>query len=287
MKCERCGNEMLQDEKACKVCGYTAEASQPDGENPAEIPQPTKKAKKKHGCLITLLSVLGVVVVALLCIAIFLPGFFKPKGLGVKTSKEAYESALNKLNHTKATVPSTEAREDDTNTYAELVDVDASLTSEEVTSLFNYDRKKYYMVKKAQIRVNPDDTVEFSGAVDTDYFLDEFLDGEYSREELTETFPMIKAIPDSVNLYIKLSGEIEDNRTVDFALNSIEVQGISLPASLYDTDLAQEEISSILDDFLARKAEKSNSTYTTLKAEGGELQIVGLLKAFQGSEEND
>lgn len=289
MKCEKCGNELLQEDRACKACGHPVGENpvgeypvgeNPAGDNPTEVSPPPKKAKKKRGCLIALLIMLGVIGVAALCIAIFLPGFFKPKSLGVKASEAAYESAINKLYSKKDTTPLAEDAansEGDTDTNKEPVEVEASLTSEEVTSLINYNKEKYYAYKKVQIKVNPDDTVEFSGSVDTDYFLDEFLGGEYSKEEITESFPMIKAIPDSVNVYLKMSGEIEDNKTVDFALNDIEIQGINIPSSLYEELSAQEEIGSILDDFLTRKAEKTKDSYASVKPEDGELQIIGTL----------
>lgn len=312
MRCEKCGNELLQEDKACKACGHPVGEKQADektvSENPAgdnsvvgtpasesstgensvdESPagetstkesRPSKKAKKKHGCLIALLIMLGLIGVGVLCIAIFLPGFFRPKSLGIKVSKEAYDSAINKLY--KDTTPLEKGASDsqsDRDTYKEPVEVEASLTSEEVSALVNYNKEKYYAYDKVQIKVNPDDTIEFSGSVDTDYFLDEFLGGEYSKEEIIESFPIIKAIPDSVNVYLKMSGGIEDNKTVDFALNDIEILGIDIPSSLYEELSAQEEISDMLDDFLTRKAEKTKDSYASVKPEGGELQIIGSL----------
>ena len=274
MKCEKCGNELRQGDKFCKVCGY-----------PVEVSQPPQKTKKKHGCLIALLSVLAVVGMAVLCIAVFLPGFFGPKNLGIKTSKAAYESAVNKLNYSKDAAPSAGVPEDYAYTYGELANVQTSLTSEELTSFFNYNRPKYYALKKVQIRVNPDNTVEFSGALDTDYFLNKVLGGKYSEQEISKAFPLIKAVPGSVNVYAKLSGEIADNKSVNFALKDAEVMGVGLPSSLYDTQSAQTEITGLLDDFLTKTTEKTKCTYEKIKVENGELVISGNLPSSLKREE--
>lgn len=264
MKCEKCGSELIQGEEFCKAC-----------ENPLEISQTSPKAKKKRGCLVALLSIIAVVVVAFIGAAIFLPGFFSPKDFGIKTSKAAYESAVNKLNYTKDMAPSTGKAEDYTYVYGELSKIQTSLNSEELTSFFNYNRPEYYALKKVQIRINPDNSMEFSCALNTDYVLSEVLDGEYSEQELTKAFPWIKTVPNSVNVYAHLSGEIADNKAVSFSLKDVEVMGIDLPSSLYDTQETQTEICSLLDNFLTKSTEKTNSTYTSVEVNNGELQING------------
>lgn len=274
MRCGKCGKELQEGVKFCGSCGY-----------PASMNAVCKQPKKKKGCLIAILSFLGVIGITLVCIAIFLPGFFGPKNLGIKTSKAAYESAIAKMNYQKDTAPSTGTAEDYTYIYGELKKVETGLTSEELTSFFNYNRPKYYALKKVQIRINPDNTVEFSGALDTDYFLNKVLGGKYSEQEITDAFPLIKAIPDSVNVYAQFSGEIADNKSVGFAFSDIEVMGVGLPSSLYNTESAKTEISSLLDNFLTKTTEKTKGTYESVKVENGELVISGNLPASLKREE--
>lgn len=274
MKCEKCGKELQDGVQFCESCGY-----------PVNTNKGHKQRKKKKGCLIGVLSFLGVVGVILVCIAILLPGFFGPKDLKIKTSKAAYESAISKMNYQKDTAPSTGAAEDYTYTYGELKKIKAALTSEELTSFFNYNRPDYYALKKVQVRINPDNTVEFSGSLDTDYFLNKVLGGKYSEQEIIKAFPLIKSLPDSVNVYTQFSGEIADNKTVDFAFDDVEVMGIGLPSSLYNTESAKMEISSLLDNFLTKTTEKTGGTYESIKVENGELVISGNLPTSLKREE--
>lgn len=274
MKCGKCGKELQDGARFCEGCGH-----------PANTDTVQKKPKKKKGCLVGILSFLGAVGIILICITIFLPGFFGPKDLGIKTSKAAYESAITKLNYQKDTSPSTGAAEDYTYTYGELKEIKTSLTSEELTSFFNYNRPKYYALKKVQIRINPDNTIDFSGAIDTSYFLNKVLGGKYSEKEIANAFPLIKAIPGSVNIYAQLSGEIADNKSVDFAFADIEVMGIGLPSDLYATSSAKTEISSLLDNFLTKTTEKTKGTYESIKVENGDLTISGNLPSSLKREE--
>lgn len=274
MKCEKCGKELQDGTQFCEGCGH-----------PANTNAVHKQSKKKKGCLIGMLSFLGVIGIILICIAIFLPGFFGPKDLGIKTSKAAYESAIAKMNYQKDAAPSSGVAEDYTYTYGELKEIKTGLTSEELTSFFNYNRPKYYALKKVQIRMNPDNTVEFSGAVDTDYFLNKVLGGKYSEQEIAKAFPLIKAIPGSVNVYAQFSGEISGNKAVSFAFSDIEVMGIGLPSSLYDTESAKTEISNLLDNFLTKTTEKTGGSYESVKVENGELTINGKLPSSLKREE--
>ncbi len=274
MKCEKCGKELHDGTQFCESCGH-----------PVNTNEVHKQSKKKKGCLIGVLSFLGVIGIILTCIAIFLPGFFGPKDLGIKTSKAAYESAIAKMNYQKDTAPSSGVAEDYTYTYGELKEIKTGLISEELTSFFNYNRPEYYALKKVQIRINPDNTVEFSGAIDTDYFLNKVLGGKYSEQEISKAFPLIKVIPGSVNVYAQFSGEIADNKAVSFAFSDIEVMGIGLPSSLYNTESAKTEISNLLDNFLAKTTDKTKGTYDSVKVENGELTINGKLPSSLKREE--
>lgn len=274
MKCEKCGKELQDSTQFCESCGH-----------PANTNAVHKQPKKKKGCLIGMLSFLGAIGIILVCIAIFLPGFFGPKDLEIKTSKKAYESAISKMNYQKDAAPTTGVAEDYTYTYGELKKIKTGLTSEELTSFFNYNRPKYYALKKVQIRINPDDTVEFSGAIDMDYLLNKVLGGKYGEQDIVKAFPLIKVIPGSINVYAQFSGGITENKSVSFVFSDIVVMGIGLPSSLYNTESAKMEISNLLDNFLTKTIEKTKGTYESVKVENGELTISGNLPSSLKREE--
>lgn len=275
MNCNKCGSEIQDETKFCTICG-----------NPIDN-NPIQKKPKKRGCLIALLIFLVIVAALITCVAIFLPGFFRPKDLGIKTSKEAYESALAKLNYQKDAAPTSGTGDDYTYTYGDLKEVDTTLNSEELTSFFNYNRPKYYALKDVQIRINPDNTMEFSGAIDTEYFLSNVLGGEYSVEDIEKNFPLIKAIPGSVNVYAQLSGEIVDNKSTGFAFSDIEVMGVGLPSDIYETENAKDEIKNLIDGFLESTTEKTGGSYESIKIEDGELKINANLPSMLKREANE
>ena len=274
MKCEKCGKELQEGTQFCEGCGHPVNASTLH-----------KQPKRKKGCLIALLSFLGVIGIILVCAAIFLPGFFGPKDLGIKTTKAAYESAVAKMNYQKDTAPSSGTAENYKYTYGELMEIKTGLTSEELTSFFNYNRPEYYALKKVQIRINPDNSVDFSATVDTEYFLNKVLGGKYTKQEISKNFPLIKAIPGTINVYAQFSGEIADNKAVGFSFNDIEVMGIGLPSSIYETESAKTEISNLLNNFLTKTTEKTGGSYESIKVENGELTIDGKLPSSLKREE--
>lgn len=267
MKCPNCGNDLPDTVAVCRFCGQPI--------RPAEVPK--QKVKKKKGCLVALLTVIIIIGAVVLCIALFLPGFFSPKNLGVKTSKEAYESALTKLNYVKDTAPASGKKEDYVYTYGEPEKVTTTLTSEELTSFFNYNRPDYYPLKDVQVKINPDNTVEFSASMNSDYFLNDILGGNYSKDEIVKAYPVIKVIPDTVNIYGSMSGEIVNNQAQDIALKDVELMGVELPASLYSTSSAQTEINNVVDNFLESVTDKTGGSYQSIKVENGELQLDATL----------
>jgi len=235
----------------------------------------TVEPKKKHkGCLVTLLVVIIFLGVIAGSIAIFLPGFFGPKDLGVKTSKTSYESAVAKLGYLKDKAPSTGTAEDYAYHYGAVKSVDTTLTSEELTSFLGYNRPDYYALKKVQIRIN-EDNLELSATLDTDYFIDKVLSGKYSKEDIKNAIPVIHSIPKSVNIYSKIEGEINSNQASNLAISDVEVMGVGLPSSIYNSSKAQTEITNIVNDYIETSIQKSSANYETIKVQDGALVLKG------------
>lgn len=279
MKCIMCGSELREDERFCGSCGYPVETT------PIQ-PQPQAKPKKKHGWVIALVITLVVIGSVAVCIALLLPGLFGPKNLGIKTSEKAYESALEKLNFTKDEAPATGSAEDYVYIYGDPEPVNTTMTSEEITSFFNYNRPEYYPLKNVQVRVNSDDTVDVSFAVDLDYILKDSFGDDYSLQELEENFPIIKSIPGSINIYANVSGGISDNRADGLTLNAIEIMGFDVSEYINDMDdESQDDFRSTMNELLSGITEKTGGSFTSIKIKNGELQIDGMLPSSLTREE--
>lgn len=268
MKCRNCGSENDPSSRFCITCGtplYAAAQTSP------------VKPKKRRGCIAALLVLLAIVIGIAVLASVVLPGLFKPKKLGIDSTQESYESAMLKLNYTKDTAPLTGKAEDYVYTYGAPTQVSTSLTSEELTSFFNYNRPDYYALKDVQIRINPDNTIEFSAKIDTEYIIKKVLGGDYTEDEINNAIPFIKFIPASVNIYSHFSGEIVDNKALSFEVSDVKVMGFGLPVDLYKTTEAQTQIIALIDNLLVMTTEKTKGTFTSIKVENGELKITGSL----------
>lgn len=273
MKCEKCGSELSGGERFCKSCGQPVEAvPQQTG-----IPQqaPVLKKKKGHGCLIAVIIFLVIVALAVAGVLILLPNLFAPKSLGVKSSREAYESAVTKLSFMKDNAPSSGSAEDYEYIYGEAKQVDIALSSEELTSFLNENRPDYYALKDVQVRVNDDDTVELSAKLNAKYLIDTALNGKYSEEEIQRSLPFLKLIPETVNIYAHVAGGIADNKSAGIDIKEVEVMGLALPTELYDTSEAESEINSLVNDFLSETSEKTGGSIDSIRVEDGELKFSG------------
>jgi len=266
MKCVSCGNDISNGVLFCENCGHQVNP------NSQQI-----RPRKKKGLLVALFSIVIIVGLAIVLAKMFLPGLLGPIDLGVKPNETAYESLMAKLNFQKDTAPTSGLAEDYKYTYGEPVYVNTRLTSEELTSFFSYNRPNYYALKKIQIRINPDDSIEFSAAVDKEYILQNILGGEHSEESIKKYLPMIKFIPGSVNVYAHFSGEIIDNKASDIEIKDVKLMGLSLPSSVFNSTEAQDEINDSLDTLLSDLTEKTGGSYESIKIEEGELILKGNL----------
>lgn len=273
MKCTKCGSELNGSEKFCKACGQPVENTA----QPINIQQqtPAPKKKKGHGCLIAVIIFLVLIGLAVAGIFILLPNLFSPKSLGIKSSREAYESAVTKLSFIKDEAPSSGSAEDYEYIYGEAKQVDIALSSEELTSFLNENRPDYYALRDVQVRINDDDTVELSAKLNAKYLIDTVLDGKYSEEEIQRSLPFLKLIPETVNIYTQVSGEISDNKSVGIDVKKVEIMGFALPAELYDTSEAETEINSLVDSFLSETSEKTGGSIDSIRVEDGELKFSG------------
>lgn len=254
-----------------------------------------KKPKKKHGCLITVLAVFAVLVVAAAGLYFFMPGLRKPNDLGVKASQDAYESAIRKLTaktgsgdnsltngttETTEATDTTETKETASEEYSssyEATEVSAALTSEEVTSLLTINRPEDYPLQDTQVRLNEDDTMEVSSSVSVDFLLEDILDNEITKEEIAAAVPVLKDLPEDVNVYLKLNADVENNEVETFDIENISVMGVKLPDSMIGTADAGTFITDSINNYLDNKAMETGERYDVLQVEDGNLVIEGAI----------
>ncbi|MFA6309343.1 MAG: hypothetical protein WC677_06345 [Clostridia bacterium] len=231
---------------------------------------------RRNGCLTAIIVFLAVVIAAAVSIYIFLPGMFRPYDLGVKTSEQAYNSAINKLNFTKDTAPKTGVPKDYKIKYGKPHKVNIALSNEEVTSFINFNRPDYYALKNFQFRVNPDNTVESTGTLNTSYVFSKILKGKYNNDDASKIFPMIKILP-NVNFYFKFAGGVKNNKISNLEVQKVGIMGISIPTNLVNSDNAISFIKENLDSYINSTNKESGSSYGLVQAANEKLQFKGTI----------
>jgi len=309
MFCKNCGQQIPDNATFCPKCGQTAQTSAPKTapaaapapppvyqpqqapayqpqQTPVYQPQPVYQAQpaavavkpKKHGGLITLLIIIIVLLAGFIAVTLFVPGMVLPVNLGVKSTYEDYQTAMNKLGLTKDTAPDTGTALDYRVSYSGSHEVNEDLTSDELTSYINENRPPYFAVKDVQIRINEDGTIEASGKLDTSYVFEQVLDGDYTMEDAKRALPMLGLIPANVNLYAKFSGAVVNNHIEDLDVDSISVMGITIPGDMIESN--EYFIVDTLDNFIARSNAKSGADIDLITVEDGKLNVKGTLPSY-------
>lgn len=292
MFCKNCGKQMPDNSEFCPSCGtktnITPQTQTPPAYQPPPAPvyaapvqyaQPQQLVymapkKKKGKGLVVLLVLVLIIGAGVLSLYLFLPGLLGPKSLGIKSSPEAYNSAMVKLGITKDEAPKTGSAESYQVIYGAPHPVNTALTSEEITSFINENRPDYYALKNVQVRINDDGTVEASGSIDTAYIFEKILGGEYTEEDLKSAVPMLGMLPGSVNLYAKGTGEINNNQIENVDIQNLTVMGISIPDSAL-TEAGTQIIVETLEGYMERENAKNNSDIEHMAIEDGKLVVEG------------
>lgn len=240
-------------------------------ENAEEVKIPLKKKKKGLVKFITFLVIASVMVMG---IGFIFPGLLWQKSLGITYTTEDYNGMLEKLNYIKDAAPTEGTEGDYAYVYGSLKSVDVEFTSEELTAFFNENRPNYYALKNVQIRINNDGTIEASANANVDYFLNEVLGGEYSRDQINQQIPALGMLPSNVNLYLKFSGSVTDNRT-SIDVSSASVQGMDIPSVYVDSSEAMSILSSGCDNIMNTYKSKTGSNFDKISIEDGVVKFKG------------
>mgnify|MGYP003815760839 CR=1 FL=1 len=271
-------------------------------------PQDAPKPKKRHGCLIAFIIVLVLLLGAATAVYFLIPGLLRPYDLDIRTSQEAYDSALTKLGYTKDDAP-TEGQQDNYKyVYGPVNTINIRMNSEEVTSFMSLNRPAYYPLKNVQVKIassasmsggvstgkssfatpvflsakmlptSSDAPIEVTGTIDRDYVVDSLLGGQYSQDEIQEAMKsigIVKLIPDKVNFYIKMSGRIENNKITSLKLYKASVMGVAIPEKYVDSPDAYNIVSGAINMLLQDYNERSSAYFVSIKTSGGEIVVEG------------
>lgn len=243
-----------------------------------------KPIKKKKSFLKKLLIFILVLALMIIALGFLFPGLLWTKNLGIKYTQEDYDSMITKLEYIKDAVPTGDIG-DYTYVYGPLKDVNVSFTSEELTAFFNVNRPSYYALKNVQIKIN-EKTLEVSTSANVDYFLNTLLEGKYTKEEINDAYPALGLLPDNVNLYLNIEGSVNNNLS-SLKLNTLQVQGVTLPDGLINSEDAISLLTTSVDNVLSKYEEKSGTHINKMGIENNKLLFDAKVPSSLNRVKND
>jgi hypothetical protein len=176
------------------------------------------------------------VLLALSAVVILVGGYFglvpgvsavfgadKPRDLGVKTSEALYKSVNDKISMTRTG----DAASSDKLVYSGSKKIDASFSSEEVSSLFAEGKWKNDPISQGfQMKIAPGGAVEVSGILDRAK-----LNGYLKFTGFTSALPYLEKfnfLPEKVPFYLNGSASVKNNQ-LELNLSSAQLGRVPLP----------------------------------------------------------
>lgn len=275
MRCKKCGSKLDDGAKFCSSCGKrNADAL-------------TEKDIRRKNIFIIVLAVAVVLLVLNLVFIWYgqknsekpedtvVPGNSEPaSGSDDQTViKSDYENALDKLDLKIGDAPVTGSADDYRTVYGEVREVDAFLTQQEVVALLTSNRPAYDPVQDLLIKINPDNTVDFSATARTQDLLDTLSGTSFS--DLAKSFPLLIFMPDTVKITGNSTFEIENNKVKDLTFNGGTFMGINIPASMYSSPEANEQIILAVNNYLAKNSDETGTRLESVKIQDGGIAIRG------------
>ena len=122
--------------------------------------------KKRHGCLISLAVLLGVLVALAVVAYLLLGRMSEPKDLGVRTSEDQFDTALAKIGLDWPELPAGADPADFERVYSGERPMDVTLTESELSALMSYRHDpSYWPLSDVQVDLTGAETARMSAMV--------------------------------------------------------------------------------------------------------------------------
>jgi hypothetical protein len=220
----------------------------------------------------------AIVVVAVLVLGYlgFIPGVSnlfgsnKPKDLGVTYTAADYASAHARNGTTHTILPAGTIPENSIKFSGQHA-VSTTYTQAEMNALINNRQWEYYPLKDCQLRINPDNTVEFTGIILTDRikgYLAGLKLGENNMNTITD---YIKFIPGNPAFYVKGTLEVTNGQIINTQVSQFKVGNLTF------TKQIQDKLPEIISAAYSQISSYPGFTIKTLKFANGQVQFSGTL----------
>jgi hypothetical protein len=206
----------------------------------------------------------------------FIPGlsktFAKQVDLGIENDPQLNIDLKNKIG-LQFNIPEEELPTNKEVIYEGSIEIDESLTSEQITSILNTVKSElaYIPFSNVQIRVNEDGTTEASFNLNIETTVNEAKKLGYSDEQIEEGKRYLGVLGDSVNMYAKLSFDITDD-ALTVEPYAFRIQNFNVPSGI--TKMVADVGSGAIED---RLAQVPNLYIESLKQVGSSLNFKGTI----------
>jgi hypothetical protein len=196
---------------------------------------------------------IGVIILLFLTLGLIFPGLIWEKKLGVTYTVEDVQASTNKIEELINLFESDE-----------VMNLDMKLSSSELTGYLN-DSLKDMNLKKIEAKIN-NGNVELTTKLTKDFIMNEIIGDEEIDEE---TAKYLKLVPNAINLYLVLAGNITDNE-VNLKVDKIVLQGVKIPQTLFDLNEITEELTKGINELI----EENSLLVKSLTLKENELNLV-------------
>ena len=206
----------------------------------------------------------------------FIPGlsdtFVRRVDLGVENDPQLNIDLKNKIG-LQFNIPEEELPTNKEVIYEGSLEVDESLTSEQVTSILNTVKSEleYIPFSNVQIRVNEDGTTEASFDLDIKTTVNEAKKLGYTDEEIEKGKQYVGALGNSVYVYTKLSFDMSDDQ-LTVTPYAFRIQNFNIPTAI--TSIVAETGSRAIEQRLSLVP---NLSISSLQQVGDRLNFKGTI----------
>ena len=229
------------------------------------------------------LITLSLIIVILLLIAVgiaayfgFIPGlsntFVKEVDLGIENDPQL-SLDLREKTGVQFNIPESEFPIDKEVIYEGELNIDESLTSEQITSILNTVKTQHSSIpfSNVQIRINEDGTSEASFNLNIETTVNEARKLGYTEEQIEQGKKYLGVLGNSVYIYTKLSFDISNDQLMVNPY-AFRIQNFNVPTAI--TKMVAEVGSRAIEDRLSKVP---NLSIDSLKQEGDKLNFKGTI----------
>lgn len=197
-------------------------------------------------------------------------GSNKPKDLGVTYTQADYNSAHARNGTTHSALPAGTAPENSIK-FSGSHPVNTIYTQAEINAEINNRDWEYYPLKDCQLRINADNTVEFSGIVITSRLKNYAAGLKEGDDTLNSITNYIKYIPGNPAFYAKGTVEVANGQIVNTNITQFKVGNLNFTGQIDD------KLPDIISAVNKQMQYYPGFTIKTLKFANDKVQFVGTL----------